>query len=195
VERRPATEYPLHVLREIICYVPQHPILFRGSIRENLLYANPVAREKELRAVLEAAQLDPVLSRLARGLDHVLDTGAAGLSGGEQQRLAVARALLRNSPVLILDESTSALDVPTEAALLRAVRRFRPEMATILISHRLKSLGWVDRFIVLERGRIVGEGNHPTLQRKCQLYRTLLDAEPDLPSRVLTERNETVIIA
>jgi ABC-type multidrug transport system fused ATPase/permease subunit len=190
VEQRPATEYTLRTLREIICYVPQHPILFRGSIRENLLCANPAAGERELRTVIEVAQLDPVLNRLVRGLEHVLDAEASGLSGGEQQRLAVARALLRNSPVLILDESTSALDVPTEAALLQAVRRFRPEMATVLISHRLKSLGWVDRFVVLEHGRIVGEGNHPTLQRDSRLYRTLLDAEPDLPSREFTERDE-----
>jgi ABC-type multidrug transport system fused ATPase/permease subunit len=195
VEQRQAMEYTLRALREIICYVPQHPILFRGSIRENLLYANPAAGERELRTVLEVAQLDPVLSRLTLGLDHVLDTGAAGLSGGEQQRLAVARALLRNSPVLILDESTSALDMATEAALLQAIRNFRPGMATVLISHRLKSLGWVDRFVVLERGKIVGEGNHPTLQRKCQLYRTLLDAEPDFPSRIFTERNETAFTA
>jgi ABC-type multidrug transport system fused ATPase/permease subunit len=190
VEQRPATEYTLRALREIICYVPQHPILFRGSIRENLLYANPAARERELRTVLEIAQLDPVLSRLARGLDHVLDTGAAGLSGGEQQRLAVARALLRNSPVLILDESTSALDVPTEAALLQAVRRFRPGMTTVLISHRLKTLAWVDRFVVLEQGRIVGEGNHSTLLRKSRLYRTLLDVESDITARLFTERDE-----
>jgi len=190
VEQRPATEYTLRALREIICYVPQHPILFRGSIRENLLYANPAAGERELRTVLEVAQLDPVLKRLERGLDHVLETGAVGLSGGEQQRLAVARALLRNSSVLILDESTSALDVPTEAALLREVRRFRPEMATVLISHRLKSLGWVDRFVVLERGRIVGEENHPTLLRKSRLYRTLLDAEPDITARLFAERDE-----
>jgi ABC-type multidrug transport system fused ATPase/permease subunit len=97
---------------------------------------------------------------------------------------------LRNSPVLILDESTSALDVPTEAALLQAVRRFRPEMATVLISHRLKSLGWVDRFVVLEQGRIVGEGNHSTLLRKSRLYRTLLDAEPDITARLFAERDE-----
>lgn len=104
-----------------------------------------------------------------------------GLSGGEQQRLAVARALLRNSAVLILDESTSALDVPTEAALLRAVRSFRPEMTIVVISHRLKSLSWVDRFIVLEAGRIVGEGNHSMLQRENRLYQSLLDAEPKAP--------------
>jgi len=195
VEQRQATDFTLRTLREIICYVPQHPILFRGSIRENLLYANPAAGEHELRTVLEVAQLDPVLSKLARGLDHVLDTGAAGLSGGEQQRLAVARALLRNSPVLILDESTSALDMGTEAALLLAVRNFRPGMATVLISHRLKSLSWVDRFVVLERGRIVGEGTHVMLERGSWLYRTLLDAEPDIPSRVFTERDDIAFAA
>jgi ABC-type multidrug transport system fused ATPase/permease subunit len=111
------------------------------------------------------------------------------LSGGEQQRLAVARALLRNSAVLILDESTSALDVPTEAALLQAVRHFRPEMTILIISHRLKSLSWVNRFIVLEAGRIAGEGNHATLQRESRLYRTLLDAEPDIPSHPFSMRD------
>jgi ABC-type multidrug transport system fused ATPase/permease subunit len=188
VEQRPAKDYTLRTLREIICYVPQNPILFSGSIRENLLYANPAAGEQDLEKVIEIAQLGPVLQRPSLGLDHVLDAGAAGLSGGEQQRLAVARALLRNSAVLILDESTSALDVPTEAALLQAVRDFRPEMTTLIISHRLKSLSWVDRFIVLEAGRIVGEGNHSTLLRENRLYRTLLDAEPNGPARTFPER-------
>ncbi|MGC2548239.1 MAG: ABC transporter ATP-binding protein [Silvibacterium sp.] len=183
VEQRRVADYTLRSLREIICYVPQNPILFRGSIRDNLLCANAAAKERDLQRVIEVAQLGPVLRRLSLGLNHVLDAGALGLSGGEQQRLAVARALLRNSAVLILDESTSALDVPTEAALLQAVRHFRPEMTTLIISHRLKSLRWVDRFIVLEAGRIVGEGNHSTLQRENRLYRTLLDVEPDGPAR------------
>jgi ABC-type multidrug transport system fused ATPase/permease subunit len=149
---------------------------------ENLLYANPLAEESELKRVIETAQLRPLLQRFSRGLDHMLAPGAAGLSGGEQQRLAVARALLRNSAVLILDESTSALDVPTEAALLQAVRRFRPEMTIIVISHRLKSLSWVDRFVLLDGGRIVCEGDHPTLLRESRLYRMLLDDEPEPPS-------------
>jgi ABC-type multidrug transport system fused ATPase/permease subunit len=181
VDRRPAADYTLRALREIISYVPQSPILFSGSIRENLLYANPSADESDLDRVIEAAQLSPLLQRFSRGLDHTLGAGAVGLSGGEQQRLAVARALLRNSAVLILDESTSALDVPTEAALLQAVRGFRPEMTIIVISHRLKSLSWVDRFILLDAGAIVGEGDHSTLLRESRLYRMLFDAEPEPP--------------
>jgi ATP-binding cassette subfamily B protein len=167
--------------------------LFRDSIRENLLYANPAAMESELRSVIHVVQLDSVLRRLAHGTDHVLDNGTAGLSGVEQQRLAIARALLRNSPILILDESTSALDVPTELAVLQSIRRFRPEMAIVLISHRLKSLGWVDRFIVIEQGRIAGEGNHATLKRESALYRTLLDAEPGTISRMFAKRGEFVL--
>lgn len=179
VDRRPAADYTLRALREIICYVPQSPILFSGTIRENLLYANPSAELSDLDRVIEAAQLTPLLQRFAHGLEHTLGAGAVGLSGGEQQRLAVARALLRNSAVLILDESTSALDVPTEAALLQAVRRFRPDMTIVIISHRLKSLAWVDRFIVLEAGTIVAEGDHATLLRESRLYRMLFDAEPE----------------
>jgi ABC-type multidrug transport system fused ATPase/permease subunit len=178
VDRRPAADYKLRTLREIICYVPQNPILFSGSIRENLLYANPSAGDSDLDSVIDAAQLRPLLQRFSLGLDHTLGAGAVGLSGGEQQRLAVARALLRNSAVLILDESTSALDVPTEAALLQAVRHFRPETTIIVISHRLKSLSWVDRFVLLDAGAIVGEGDHATLLRENHLYRMLLDAEP-----------------
>jgi len=181
VDRRPAADYTLRALREIICYVPQNPILFSGSIRENLLYANPSAGDSDMEQVIEAAQLRPLLQRFTRGLDHTLGAGAVGLSGGEQQRLAVARALLRNSAVLILDESTSALDVPTEAALLEAVRRFRPQMTIIVISHRLKSLSWVNRFVLLDAGAIVGEGDHATLLRENLLYRMLLDAEPKSP--------------
>ena len=174
---RPVSDYTLLSLRDVICYVPQRPSLFRGSIRENLLYANHAAKTRELEQVIEAAQLEWLLRRFPHGLDHELDSDATGLSGGEQQRLAVARALLRKSSILILDESTSALDIPTEAALLRAVRQFRDGHTTILISHRLQSLSWVKRFIVLEHGEIVGEGNHSKLYRESRLYRTLLDAE------------------
>jgi ABC-type multidrug transport system fused ATPase/permease subunit len=97
VEQRPATEYTLRTLREIICYVPQHPILFRGSIRENLLYANPAAGERELRTVIEVAQLDPVLNRLVRGIEHVLDAETSGLSGGDPRRIVGKRHCLRAS--------------------------------------------------------------------------------------------------
>lgn len=187
VERRLASDYTLRALREIVCYIPQHPILFSGSIRDNLRYANLVAADREIDQVIEVAQLKPVLRRFSRGLDHTLGAGASGLSGGEQQRLAIARALLRDSAILILDEATSALDMPTELALLRAIRIFRPELTMIIISHRLKSLTWVDRFVVLEAGRIVGDGDHSTLWSNNQIYRMLLNAGPEIYLREVTE--------
>jgi ABC-type multidrug transport system fused ATPase/permease subunit len=190
IERIPAPEYTLRALREIICYVPQNPILFRGTIRENLLLANPLAKQRELDAAIEVAQLEPVLRRLSRGLDHALDAGAVGLSGGEQQRLAIARALLRPSAVLILDEASSALDLPTETALLKATRNLRQEITLVVISHRVSSLSWVDRFVLLDAGAISAEGDDSKLRQESSLYRALLDTEP---SRVQCRFVEHVI--
>jgi ABC-type bacteriocin/lantibiotic exporter with double-glycine peptidase domain len=183
VEGRPVPEYTLRSLRDTICYVPQSPVLFRGTIRENLLLANPVAKQSELDAVIEVAQLAPVVRGFSRGLDHALDAGAGGLSGGERQRLALARALLRPSAVLILDEASSALDIPTEAAILHAFRQFRPEMTFVLISHRVKSLSRVDRFILLEAGEIAAVGDHSKLQRESWLYRALFDVTSERMDR------------
>lgn len=176
VERRPAPDYTLRALREIICYVPQSPILFRGTIRENLLLAKPSATQRELDTVIDVAQLKPILQRLSRGLDHALDAGATGLSGGEQQRLAIARALLRPSAVVILDEASSALDLPTEMAVLQGLRQLRRDITLIVISHRVKSLSWVDRFVLLESGAISAQGDHSRLLRESGLYRALIES-------------------
>jgi ABC-type multidrug transport system fused ATPase/permease subunit len=177
LEGRSATEYTLRGLRQAICYVPQQPVLFSGTIRENLLYANDEATEAEIDHAIDAAQLLPVLARLPLGLETVLGPEAAGLSGGERQRLAVARALLRRSEILVLDESTSALDVPTERALLRSIARFRSELALVVISHRLRSLTWLDRIILLDSGYIVAQGTHSALYRECALYRSLYERD------------------
>jgi len=175
----PAQAYLLSELRHAICYVPQRPVIFRGSIRDNLLYANASADDRKLEQVVHVAQLDAVIRRLPAGLDHVLEPGGSGLSGGEQQRLAVARALLQESPLLVLDESTSALDVLTEASLLRAVRGFRSGMTTVFISHRVRSLSWVDRFVLLDAGRIVACGSHASLSSENALYRDLFVADQE----------------
>jgi ABC-type bacteriocin/lantibiotic exporter with double-glycine peptidase domain len=178
VEGRSAQDYTLRALREIICYVPQSPILFRGTIRENLLLAKPSATQRELDTVIDVAQLKPTLQRVSRGLDHTLDAGASGLSGGEQQRLAIARALLRPSAVLILDEASSALDLPTETAVLQGLRQLRRDMTLVVISHRVKSLSWVDRFVLLERGSISAQGDHSRLLHESGLYRALIESDP-----------------
>jgi len=175
LEHRPHTDYSLRELRRIVSYVPQHPVLFSGSIRDNLLLANPHASPSEVQTVIEVAQLLPVIESLDHGLDTALGADAVGISGGEKQRVAVARALLRRPEILILDESTSALDLPTENALFKAIAAYRNEMAMILISHRLRSLTWTDRIIVLDAGRVVSDGTHEELYQKSELYRELYE--------------------
>jgi ABC-type multidrug transport system fused ATPase/permease subunit len=177
VEGRSVQDYTLRALREIICYVPQSPVLFRGTIRENLLLAKPSATQRELDTVIDVAQLKLALRRLSRGLDHTLDAGATGLSGGEQQRLAIARALLRPSAVLILDEASSALDLPTEMAVLEGLRQLRREMTLVVISHRVRSLSWADRFILLDSGSISAQGDHSRLFCESGLYRALIESD------------------
>jgi len=176
LENYPIKEFALTSLRHTVGYVPQQPLLFQGSIRENLLYGNPAATESELQRALATAQLTSVVNLLPQGINAPLGPGAGGLSGGERQRLAIARSLLRNSPVLILDESTSALDAPTESAVLSSVSKFCEGQTLILISHRISSLAWVDRFVLLDRGRIVETGSHEVLYARCALYRSLFDA-------------------
>jgi len=188
VDQRNASEYSLRALRQTICYVPQAPILFQGTIRENLRYANSSATSSQLDEVIEVTRLRLVLERLPRGLDHVLQSGASDLSGRERQRLAIARALLRNSAVMILDEATSALDAPTEAAVLKSIRHLQPECTLIVISHRMRSLRWADRFILLRGGLIAAEGDHATLHRTSRLYRSLADTKMDDLDLSLVER-------
>ncbi|MBB6144395.1 ABC-type multidrug transport system fused ATPase/permease subunit [Silvibacterium bohemicum] len=188
LEGKPLHEYSLRALRKSVCYVPQQPLLFSGTIRENLRYANADATEAEMERVIEAAQLSQLLRRLPLGLETVLGQDAAGISGGEKQRLAVARSLLRRPSVLILDESTSALDLPTEYALFKALASFQDNMAMILISHRLRSLTWVDRLIVLDAGSIVAEGTHAQLVCDCSVYQALYERDQPEASRSMMDK-------
>jgi ABC-type multidrug transport system fused ATPase/permease subunit len=125
---------------------------------------------------IQMAELASVLSQLPNGLNTLLGPGAGSLSGGERQRLAIARSLLRASPVLVLDEATSALDAPSERAVLASLREFRAAQTLIMISHRISSLVWVDRFLWLDQGRIVATGTHLMLYTQSALYRALYDA-------------------
>jgi len=123
----------------------------------------------------EAVQLAPVLKALPHGLDTPLGPGAVGLSDGERQRLAIARSLLRESAALILDEATSALDAPTECAVFASLAELRPHRTLIVISHHISSLTWVDRFALLDQGRVIATGGHSLLYAQSALYRTLFD--------------------
>lgn len=171
-------EYSLAALRQTICYVPQRPILFAGTVRENLLYARPDAGNEELLRAIDICQLRSVLDRLSNGLDTDLGPSGHSLSGGEMQRLALARALLRNSPILVLDESTSALDIPTEQLILKSIADYCSHSILVIITHRLASIAWMNRIVVLDHGQVVATGDHTALRGDSPLYRQLYEAHP-----------------
>ncbi len=175
---RQLSEYSLAALRHTICYVPQRPILFAGSVRDNLLYARPDATTEDLLHTIHIAQFRAVVDRLPNGLDTDLGPSGHSLSGGELQRLALARALLRKSRILILDESTSALDVPTERLIFKSIVEHCTHTILIIITHRLASISWMKRIIVLDHGHVVAAGDHASLHTESTLYRTLYDAHP-----------------
>ncbi len=159
-------------LRERIGLVTQETQLFSGSIRENLLFARPGASDEECVAVLRRAAADNLLRRADRGLDTVIGEGGMKISGGEKQRLAIARALLRKPHLLVFDEATSSLDSLTEEEISRTMREVaeKTDVITVLIAHRLSTVMHADRIHVLERGRVVEVGLHEELLELKGLY-------------------------
>jgi ATP-binding cassette subfamily B protein len=159
-------------LRERIGLVTQDTQLFSGTIRENLLFVNPSATDAECLAVLEKAACQSLLARADKGLDTVIGEGGVKVSGGEKQRLSIARALLRHPNLLVFDEATSSLDSLTEEEISETIRdvSMRRDLITILIAHRLSTVMHADRIYVLERGRIVEAGQHQSLLEQKGLY-------------------------
>jgi ATP-binding cassette subfamily B protein len=168
----PSHRVDLDLLREKIGFVTQDTQLFSGSIRENLLFVNPQATDKECMEVLHQAAAHSLLSRADRGLDTLIGEGGVKVSGGEKQRLSIARALLRHPQLLVFDEATSSLDSLTEEEISRTIREvaMNQEAITILIAHRLSTVMHADRICVLERGHIVESGRHSELLDQKGLY-------------------------
>jgi ATP-binding cassette subfamily B protein/subfamily B ATP-binding cassette protein MsbA len=176
----------LRSLREQVALVLQEPFLFPASITENIAYGRPGAPIEEIRSAAHAAGADGFIRALPDGYDTVIGERGATLSGGERQRLSLARALLKDAPVLILDEPTSSLDVLTESALLERLRELRRGRTTILIAHRLWTVRHADRIAVLDRGQLVELGSHDELLRLPGLYATMWrSATVDRPYSVL----------
>jgi ABC-type multidrug transport system fused ATPase/permease subunit len=160
-------------LRQAIGFVPQDPVLFQGTLRQNLRYAAPTCGPEEIAEAAWIACLTEVVDRLPHGWDTELGPMGVGLSGGEKQRLAIARALLQRRPILILDEASSALDGPTESRLLSRLESWSAGRLVIVVSHRLAAARWADRVLVLHRGEVVEEGCHRTLARPGTRYAAL----------------------
>jgi ATP-binding cassette, subfamily B, bacterial len=162
-------------LREQLGFVTQDTQLFSGSIRENLKFVRPDATDEECYDVLHRAAADSLLARADKGLSTLIGEGGVKVSGGEKQRLSIARALLRNPNLLVFDEATSSLDSITEDEITGTIQKVgeRSDSITILIAHRLSTVMHADRIYVLERGRIVEEGTHDDLVSQMGLYYAL----------------------
>jgi ATP-binding cassette subfamily B protein len=172
-------------LRSTVTLVPQDPILFDDTVRENLLYGNPSATGGDLERVAAFTQLDEVLRKLPRGLDEPLGPLGGRLSGGEKKRLALARTLLQQPRILIVDEITSALDGPSCLGLLQGLELFREARTLVIISHRPATILWADRILVVDQGRIVDSGRHAELMLRCPIYRTIWQVQDKMPEEAL----------
>ncbi|AYB34481.1 ABC transporter ATP-binding protein [Chryseolinea soli] len=168
----PSTHIDLNELREKIGFVTQDTQLFSGTIRENLLFVRPEATDEECLAVLQKAACQSLLARADKGLDTVIGEGGVKVSGGEKQRLSIARALLRQPDILVFDEATSSLDSLTEEEITETIREVSEikDQITILIAHRLSTIMHADEIFVLERGHIIESGKHEELLSEKGLY-------------------------
>jgi ATP-binding cassette subfamily B protein/subfamily B ATP-binding cassette protein MsbA len=165
--------YSLRSLRERIALVPQQPVLFSGTIADNIRYGRLEASDQEIEAAARAAYVHEFIQQLPQGYQTPVAEAGATLSGGERQRLGLARALLKNAPILLLDEPTSSLDALSEAAVFGALRRLRKGRTTIVIAHRLSTIRDATRILVLHEGRLIDQGTHDELMASNDLYRRM----------------------
>ena len=167
------SSYALRSLRERVALVPQQPILFTGTIADNIRYGRLEAPQEDVASASRAASVHDFIVGLPKGYETPVAEAGASLSGGERQRLGIARALLKNAPILILDEPTSSLDALSEAAVFQALQRLRTDRTVIVIAHRLSTIRDATRILVLDDGRVTATGTHDELLSSNSLYRRL----------------------
>lgn len=165
--------YPFSQLRRKVGMVPQQAVLFKGTIQENMRWGKEDASEKEIFHALSVAQAEEFVRKKPKGLNTMISQGGTNLSGGQRQRLTIARALVGNPEILILDDSASALDFATDAALRRAIKKETGEMTVFLVSQRASSVRQADKILVLDDGELAGVGTHEQLFKSCQVYREI----------------------
>ena len=157
----------------------QNNTLFTGTIRENLLWGNPEATEEELWAACRAACADEFLERMPGGLDTDLGQGGVNVSGGQKQRLCIARAILKKPKVLILDDSTSAVDTATDAKIRAAFAHELKDATKLIIAQRVASVREADLILVMDGGRIIAQGTHEELMERCGIYREVYQSQQE----------------
>ena len=160
-------------LRNAISYVPQDPFLFHRSLRENIAYGKPDASDEEIITAAKAAHAYEFIQELPKGLDTTVGERGVKLSGGQRQRIAIARAILKDAPILVLDEATSALDSESELYIQKALEKLMKNRTSIVIAHRLSTIAKLDRIIVLDHGAIIEDGSHTELLQQKGIYAKL----------------------
>lgn len=173
VDGRNVKDYPAGVLAERIGMVPQKAVLFKGSIRDNLRWGNEHASDEELRQAVRTAQAEEVVEGKTGGLDFELEQNGRNLSGGQRQRLTIARALAKQPEILILDDSASALDFATDAALRAAIRHMEGSTTVFIVSQRTSSIRQADLILVLDDGVLAEKGTHAELMKNCGVYQEI----------------------
>ena len=177
VDGRNVCTYGLTELRDKIGVVPQKSVLFAGTIRSNMQWGKPDATDEEIFAAMEIAQAKDVVSKKEKGLDTEVEQGGKNFSGGQRQRLTIARALVKQPEILILDDSSSALDFATDAALRMAIGSMKHKPTLFIVSQRTSAIQYVDKIVVLDDGSVVGIGTHEELMNTCEVYREIYDSQ------------------
>ena len=170
-------EYDLETLRKAVGMVLQKNVLFSGTIKENLRWGNPNATQEQIEQACKMAQADGFIRSLPEGYDTYIEQGGTNVSGGQRQRLCIARALLKKPKVLILDDSTSAVDTATDAAIRQAFMTQIPHTTKLIIAQRVASVQDADMIIVMDKGRINGIGNHESLLASNTIYQEVFHSQ------------------
>ena len=166
-------EVTQHDLRDKIGYVPQKSILFSGTIESNLRYADENATDEDLKLAADIAQASEFIAAKPEGMQTEIAQGGTNVSGGQKQRLSIARALVKKAPIYIFDDSFSALDFKTDAALRRALKENTGASTLLIVTQRIATIKNAEQIIVLDEGRIVGKGTHQELMKTCEVYREI----------------------
>jgi ATP-binding cassette subfamily B protein len=174
---RDVREYDTEVLRDSVAMVLQKNLLFSGTIKENLLWGNPSATDEEIAEACRLSQADEFIRSFPEGYETKIEQGGTNVSGGQKQRLCIARALLKRPKILILDDSTSAVDTRTDALIRQGFKAYIPDTTKLIIAQRVASVMDADLICVMENGRIVAAGKHDDLLAGCDIYREIYEQQ------------------